>query len=108
MAVRQSEEALECAVSEVIGKMPFVWVGIDDEAGPRSQRADIERNAIALLSNFRKPPLDPPSPRWLGLHCASVRVRESGLWNSDQVDKAYDRGFLDRFEQLVGRELCRS
>ena len=29
-------------------------------------RGYIERNAIALLSNYGKPAIDPPSPGWLG------------------------------------------
>jgi hypothetical protein len=98
----RAEHALERAVSQTIGKMPFVVVSIDDAAGPDSERAYLERNAIALLSNFDKPPLDPASPRWLGRHCGSPRVRESGLWNSAHVDGHYDRRFLDRFERTVG------
>jgi hypothetical protein len=38
-------------VSEVIGKMSFLWLPIGDEPGPNSQRGYIERNVIALLSN---------------------------------------------------------
>ena len=49
--VRRKEHALKLAVSETIGKMPFVWVAIDDAAGPESVRGYIERNAIALLSS---------------------------------------------------------
>lgn len=63
----------------------------------------MERNAIALLSNRNKAALDPPSPEWLGRHCDGERVRESGLWNSNHVDEAYDPAFLDEFEQLVDR-----
>jgi hypothetical protein len=95
-AVRRAEHALECAVTETIGKMRLVWIGVDDAAGPDSERARIERNAIALLSSFGKPPLDPAASRWLGRHCAAPRVRESGLWNVDHVDEQYDRRFLDR------------
>jgi hypothetical protein len=100
-SVRTDELALEQAVSRVIGAMKFVFLAIDDEPGPGSARGDIERNAIALLSNFRKDPLDPPSPGWLGHHCSRERVRASGLWNSNHVDENYDPGFLPRMEQLV-------
>jgi hypothetical protein len=48
-------------VSEVIGKMSFLWLPVRDEPGPNSQRGYIERNVIALLSNDGKEPLDPPS-----------------------------------------------
>jgi hypothetical protein len=34
--------------------MPFLWLAADDDPGPSSQRAYIERNAIALLSKFRR------------------------------------------------------
>jgi len=58
--VRKSEVALEKQVSTFIGAMPFLWLAIDDDAGPDSLRGYIERNSIALLSNYGKPPLDSP------------------------------------------------
>jgi hypothetical protein len=64
-------------------------------------RGKIERNAIALLSNFNNPPLDPPSLHWLGRHCDRDRVRDSGLWNQNHVDESYDPVFLDNVERLV-------
>jgi hypothetical protein len=99
--VRAGEINLECMVSHVIGQMPFIWVPIEDEPGPNSERGHIERNSISLLSNFSKLPLDPPSKKWLGLFCNRERVRKSGLWNSNHVDEPYDPAFLDRLEQLV-------
>jgi hypothetical protein len=53
------------------------------------------------LSNFGKPPHDPPSTSWLGHHCNRERVRSSGQWNSNHVDETYDPAFLDRLERLV-------
>lgn len=100
--VRRAESELEKVVSATIGEMPFLWLEIGDAPGDQSERGFIERNAIALLSNFgRTEPLDPPSPGWLGNHCTRQRVRASGLWNSNHVDEQYDPSFLDRFEQLV-------
>ena len=61
-----SEQPLEQRVSRVIGDMPFLWIDIGDEPGPASLRGYIERNTIALLSNFDRLPLDPPSTAWLG------------------------------------------
>lgn len=101
--VRGGELALECRVSETIGKMPFLWLAIEDEAGPESLRGYIERNSIALLSNFNKAPLDPPAPNWLGHHCDRERVRKSGLWNQNHVEEAYVPAFLDRLDQLVSQ-----
>jgi hypothetical protein len=99
--VRQGELALERKVSQVIGNMPFLWLSLADDAGPESRRGYIERNSIALLSNYNKPLLDPPSHDWLGLHCNRERVRTSGLWNSNHVDDRYDPGFLDELDRLV-------
>ena len=76
-------------------------LAVDDEAGPHSHRGVIERNAIALLSNYRKSPTDPPSSGWLGQHCDRDRVRKSGLWNNNHVDEVYDPRFLDSMEQCV-------
>jgi hypothetical protein len=99
--VRAGEVALEGAVSLFIREMPFLWLSIGDEAGPQSVRGYIERNSIAVLSNYGKPPLDPPSPCWLGHHSDRERVRRSGLWNQNHVDESYEARFLDRFDELV-------
>ena len=86
-SVRAAEAALEVRVSRVIGSMRFAWLAIDDEAGPASMRGYIERNAIALLSNYGKPAIDLPSPGWLGHKCNRAKVRASGLWNQNHVDE---------------------
>lgn len=99
--VRRKEQHLEFLVSGIVCAMPFLWLGIDDPAGLGSERGYIERNAIALLSNFNRLALDPPTDAWLGQHSASERVRDSGLWNSNHVDEMYDDAFLNRLEQLV-------
>lgn len=96
------EVDLEGMVSDVIRAMSFLWLAIDDEPGPGNRRGCIERNAIALLSNYNRSPLDPPSSDWLGHDCDRERVSKSGLWNSDYVDKDYDPAFLAEFEGLVG------
>ena len=101
--VRAGESALECEVSKVIRAMPFLWLAIDDEPSTESLRGYIERNSIALLSNFRKEPLDPPSAGWLGHSCNRERVRKSGLWNQNHVEEPYDPAFLGRFERLVSK-----
>jgi hypothetical protein len=99
--VRAGELALEKEVSRVIGKMSFLWLGIEDDAGPQSLRGYIEKNSIALLSNYNKPALDPPSPAWLGRDCNRERVKHSGLWNFKHVDDEYDPGFLGELARLV-------
>jgi hypothetical protein len=77
------------------------WLAIDDAVGPDSLRGYIERNTTDLLSNYRRPPLDPPSQDWLGLHCNRERVRSAVLWNSNHVDEQYEPAFLDVLERLV-------
>jgi hypothetical protein len=101
--VRNFELALECKVSANIGKMSFLWIEIDDEAGPESLRGYIERNSIALLSNYGKSALDKASQNWLGHHSDRERVRESGLWNQNHVQEIYAPNFLDTLEQLVSK-----
>jgi hypothetical protein len=104
--VRSRELALEREVSKAIGAMPFVWLAIEDEPSAGSLRGFVERNAIALLSNFENEPLDPPSAGWLGHYCNRERVRKSGLWNQNHVNEAYDHAFLSRFEKLVAEMRC--
>jgi hypothetical protein len=99
--VRASEQTVEREVSKIIGAMRFLWVRIDDEPGDQSARGTIERSAIALLSNYRKEPLDAASPTWLGRYCNRPLVRESHLWNNNHVAEEYDRAFLDRLEALA-------
>jgi hypothetical protein len=99
--VHKGELALERDVSLVIGNMPFLWLSLDDDPGPESQRGYIERNSIALLSNYRKPAFDPATKEWLGRRCERDRVRDSGLWNQNHVDESYDSVFLEAFEQLI-------
>jgi hypothetical protein len=82
----KAETALESAVSLYIGQMPFVVLAVDDEPGPRSARAFIERNSIALLSNYARPPIDPPSPAWLGRRCGRRGIRSQLHGNHEEPD----------------------
>ena len=99
--IRSGELALEREVSRHIADMPFLWIPVEDEAGPNSRRTYIERSAIALLSNYAKAPLDRPSPDWLGHHSDRERVRNSGLWNQNHVDEVCDSAFLDTLDEIV-------
>jgi hypothetical protein len=101
--IRLAEAPLELAVSEYIGRMPFLWLAVDDTPGPQSVRSYLEQNSIGLLSNFEKTPLDPPSPNWLGELSAEQKIRESGLWNSDYTDFKYAPVFLALLAQAVHR-----
>ena len=99
--VRARELELERAVSEEIGAMPFLWLAIEDDAGPDSRRGYIERNSIALLSNRGREAIDPPSGAWLGYHCNRKKVQKSGLWNSNHVEERHDPAFIDMLADLV-------
>jgi hypothetical protein len=99
--LKAQEMEAERAVSRIIGEMPFIWLGINDAPGPDSLRGYVERNAIALLSNAGKIPLDPPSRSWLGQYCDREKVRESGLWNNRHTDDTCDPDFLDKLSLLI-------
>ena len=101
--VRMGELDIERLVSREIGAMPFLWLAVDDAPGPDSQRGYVERNSIALLSNFNRKPVDPPSPSWLGRHCNQEHVRRSGLWNVRHVDEGYDPAFLGALSVLINK-----
>jgi hypothetical protein len=102
-AIRERERPLERAVSQHIRSMPFLWIGIEDEPGPASLRGYIERNAIALLSNynFQDNPIDPSSSDWLGHWTTNDYVQRSGLWNVNHVAETYDPGFLDILPEQI-------
>ncbi|AZH26714.1 hypothetical protein [Haloplanus aerogenes] len=99
--VRDEEYILERRVSAYLREQPFLWIALDDEPGPDSDRVYVERNAIALLSNVGTSTVDPRADGWLGRYSRSRAIRESGLWNVDHVDETYDPDFLDRLEQAV-------
>lgn len=92
--VKAAERDLECEVSKYVGAMPFLFVAVEDDPGPASARGLIERNAIALLSNYGRAAIDPPSKSWLGHWSGRERVRVSGLWNNKHVDETSNSMFL--------------
>ena len=104
--VRKGELSLEQAVSATLGSMSFLWLRVEDEPGPNTLRGYIERNTIALLSNYSHTPIDLPSLEWLGRHSGRARVRRSGLWDSNHVDETYDPAFLDILKRLIAEERC--
>ena len=99
--VRTAEFELERRVSDVIGEMPFLWLKVDDPPDSKSHRGYIERNAVALLSSYNHPHVDPPSNNWLGSHCPREKVKRSGLWNQRHVEEIYDPEFLSVLERLI-------
>jgi hypothetical protein len=99
--VRVKERGLEIEASRYIGQLPLLVVAVNDGPGPTSLRGVIERNSVALLSNYRRPALDPASRVWLGTFSGRERVRESGLWNNNHVDESYDPSYLDVLEGAI-------
>lgn len=95
------EQSLEQTVSHHIGNMPFLWLDVADLPDPNSLRRKIERNSIALLSNYDRHRMDPPSSSWLGNHSDRARVHQSGLWNCNHVEETHDPGFLFDLEQRI-------
>jgi hypothetical protein len=99
-----AEEApVERDVSKYIGNMPFLWLDVGDEPGPSSLRGIIERNAIALLSNYQRLVIDTPSPGWLGNASNRPLVRGSGLWNQRHVEETHNPAFLVSVETAIER-----
>ncbi len=99
--LREMERQVEQLVSQYIRAMPFLWVSVDDPPSKASDRKVIEANAIGLLSNWEREPLDPASAHWLGRWADRPAVRGSGLWNVDHVDEGYEPGFLGLLEQYI-------
>jgi hypothetical protein len=98
---RLDEHDLEQRVSDYIRDLPFLWISVDDEPGPESDRAYVERNAIALVSNFEKDALDRRDGDWVGRESPRQEIRDSGLWNINHVEADYDPAFLDRIAEAV-------
>lgn len=100
--IRDQEYNVEKKVSYYIQKMPFLWLAVNDPPGPRSDRKYLEKNAIALLSNFNKNQhIDSSSSDWLGKYAWNKKVQLSGLWNDNHVDEEYNPDFLNLLKQYV-------
>lgn len=99
-SMRQAEEELERLVSTHMGAMSLLWLAVQDQPGPSSDRAYLERNLIGMLAG-RDRPASPPSQGWLGHFSPDKRIRLSGLWNLDFVDYTYSSDCLDVLEEYV-------
>ena len=101
--LRVEELELERRVSDYLRELPFLWVDVDDEPSSESDRAYLERNAIALVSNLGKQSIDARDEEWLGYESPVADIRKSGLWNIDHVDEEYCAEFLETFAGYVER-----
>ncbi|MCP5412115.1 MAG: hypothetical protein H6924_08275 [Alphaproteobacteria bacterium] len=94
------EGALEGHVSEYIGNLSVVLLGVPGDSAKDNDRAYLEQNLIALLSNAFHP-LDPPSHQWLGRYSDKAEIRKSGLWNVNHTSQTYHQQFANMLEYYV-------
>ena len=80
---------------------PFLWIDLRDESSSQSYRAYLKRNAIALVSNYRKDSLDPRSGDLLECDSPRIIISDSDLWNINHVGEQYNAAFLDRLADAV-------
>jgi hypothetical protein len=93
---------MEQVVSAEIGAMSLALLRVEDEADKWSDRAYLERNAIALLSTSGS------SKDWLGRYYAEQpRIRDSGLWNVMHVGDRCHPAFLDVLSCYIQITLCK-
>jgi len=104
LAVIQSEKFLEKQVSEYIRNMNFMILEVPGDSSKDNDRAIIERNSIALLSNYNRIPINAPSVDWMGNLCLKPKIIESGLWNSNYVELcSIEPNFFELMEKYMNR-----
>jgi hypothetical protein len=96
----ENERGLEQAVSKYLSDLYVVLISVPGLSEKDNDRAYLEQNLIALLSNRCKP-LDPPSCSWLGLNSAKREIRKSGLWNVNHVEQQFEPSFLEVLDYYV-------
>lgn len=101
-AVREIEHPLEKRVSDYIRDLPFLWVDIPGEPGSRCDRAKIERNLIALVSQIRRQSAGGVDADWLGYYSPRPEINQTGLWNIEHVNELYNPAIVDSFEEYIG------
>lgn len=98
--IKLTEKPLEKIVSSYLHTLTFTVLEVPGLSSKNNDRAVIEENSIALLSNYDRPSIDKCSKNWLGLHSKDNKVIASGLWNSNCVDrKQIDSNYFTTFEK---------
>jgi hypothetical protein len=105
--IREKESFLEREVSKYINRMSILWLSINDEPGPKSDRAYIERNVIGLLSGLENP-IDLASSKWLGNWSPHPSIQKSGIWNVEHVSFEYEPEFLVMLSNYIDAMLERA
>jgi len=97
--IKEEEKPLEIAVSKYIYSLTFIVLEVPGPSLKDNDRALIEENSIALLSNYFESTIDQHSSDWLGLFSGDKKVISSGLWNNKHVDqKCIDDKYFKTFE----------
>jgi hypothetical protein len=103
-SIIDQETPLEKQVSEYIGKLYVLIIPVSDTSGVGSLRAIIERQFIALFTEYMCP-LETPSKSWLGRYSDKSAIRETGLWNIRDVGGEFDFKFVRFLEGLLSRSI---
>lgn len=98
--IREKEKYIEQLVSDYIGHLGVVVLDIDDMPCATSDRAYVEKNAIALLSSINSS-LNFSTLSWLGNWNPRYEIKNSCLWNINYINSDYDSNFLKIFEQYT-------
>lgn len=94
--VREREVFIEEKVSEYIGNLGIVFLAVEDEPSPQSDRSKIEKSAISLLSSINFS-FEFGGQDWLGNYSPRKPIQLSSLWNIDYVNETFS---LDLFSML--------
>jgi len=98
---QQRIEALhEKTVSNYIGNLLVTVIDVPGDSSKSNDRAYLEQNIIAILSNAYRP-LDPPSFAWLGSSSDKADIRKSGLWNVNHTAQGYQANYLSVLRYYV-------
>ena len=98
--VRERERYIEQLVSAYIGQLGVVVLKVDDLPAATSNRAFIEKNAIALISSINSS-FSFSTVDWLGNYSSKDEIIDSCLWNVDYTDSGYDDTFIKTFEYHI-------
>jgi hypothetical protein len=105
--ITSSEKPLEQIVSTYLHTLTFSVLEVPGPSSKNNDRAFIEKNSIALLSNYDRPAIDTCSKKWLGQYSSDPKIIGSGLWNSNYVNcKNIDINYFNTFEKHLAKMNC--
>lgn len=96
--IENAERKIEIQVSDYISALKILCIDIRDEASKNSDRAYLEMNLIALLTN-KTNPVDYPNTEWLGYWCKNETVKKYAIWNVAHTQSKYDPLFFNVLEE---------